>query len=106
MSAVLLALVFASTYLGFALLALSQDRHWHHLGGARRCPARAAMVLRVSGYGLLLASLILALVRDGTSFGALVWVTTLSVGACAVVGTLTWRPHWLRPLSRLLRHID
>jgi hypothetical protein len=27
----------------------------------------------------------------------------LSVGAIAVVGTLTWRAHWLGPLVRVLQ---
>jgi hypothetical protein len=103
MAAILLAVVLAATYLGFALLALSQDRHWHHLGGGRHCPPRLVWLLRTSGYGLLLASLVLALWRDGPSFGALVWVTALSICAFAVVATLTWRPRWLRPLADIFR---
>jgi hypothetical protein len=98
--------VLAATYLGFALLALSQDRHWHHLGGARHCPGHAARALRVAGYALLLASLGLSLVRDGPGFGALLWATILSVCALGVVATLTWQTRWLRPLARLFRHLD
>jgi hypothetical protein len=105
MPAVLLVAVLGATYLGFALLALSQDRHWHHLGGARHCPARTAGALRAAGYALLLASLGLSLVRDGPGFGALLWATILSVCAVAVVGTLTWQTRWLRPLARLLQRI-
>jgi hypothetical protein len=90
-------------YLGFALLAVSQDRHWHHLGGARHCPTRASMLLRIGGCALLIAALILLLVSDGAGFGSLLWATMLSIGAVAVVGTLTWRPGWLRPLARLVR---
>lgn len=101
----LLAAVLGSTYLGFALLALSQDRHWHHLGGARHCPVHAARNSRVVGYALLLASLCLALVRDGPGFGILLWATILTVCAFLVVCTLTWRPHWLRPLAQLLQRI-
>lgn len=103
--AVLLAAVLGSTYLGFALLALSQDRHWHHLGGARHCPARTARMLRIAGYALLLASLCLSLVRDGPGFGILLWATILTVCAFLVVCTLTWRPHWLRLLAQLLQRI-
>lgn len=99
----LLVAVLVSAYLGFALLALSQDRHWHHLGGGRHCPPRAALPIRVVGYMLLLASFVLAIVRDGASFGTLVWATAISVSAFAVVCTLTWRAHWLRPLVRLLQ---
>ncbi len=102
--ALLLALSLAC-YVGFALLALSQDRHWERAGGARDCPARLVVPLRLGGYLLLLASLGLALWRDGPSFGSLVWATMLSVGAIAVTCTLTWRAHWLRPLVRTLQGI-
>ena len=102
--ALLLGLSLAS-YVGFALLALSQDRHWERAGGARHCPARLVLPLRTVGYGLLLVSLILALLRDGPGFGSLVWATMLSVGAVAVVCTLTWRAHWLRPVVRTLQGI-
>jgi Protein of unknown function (DUF3325) len=103
MSAALLAGVLAATYLGFALLALSQDRHWHHLGGARRCPPRTAFSLRVTGYVLLSVSLGLSVVRDGASFGAVLWATALCVCAFAVLCTLTWRMRWLEPLALVCR---
>ena len=101
----LLLAVFVAAYLGFAALAMSQDRHWHHLGGGRHCPRRTSIVLRVVGWTLLLAALVLALVRDGASFGSLLWVTVITVCALAVVATLSWRSHWLRPAARLLQQI-
>jgi hypothetical protein len=101
----LFAAVLVAAYLGFALLALSQDRHWHHLVGGRNCPARTVRILRAAGYALLLLGFWLSLVRDGPSFGALLWATTLSVAAFAVVCTLTWRPHWLRPVALLCRRM-
>jgi hypothetical protein len=101
----LLLAVFVAAYLGFAALALSQDRHWHRLGGARHCPRRTCFLLRLAGYALLLAALILALVRDGAGFGSLLWATLVTVGALCVVATLSWRAHWLRPMARLLQHI-
>lgn len=94
--------VIGTLYLGFVLLALSQDRHWHEAGGQRQCPPRMRRMLRPAGYALLIVALVLALMRDGASFGALLWATTISAGAFAVVCTLTWRPRWLRPLVRLL----
>lgn len=93
--------VFATCYLGFALLALSQDRHWHGVGGERHCPLPTMRLLRVAGYGLLLGALVLALMGDGASFGALLWATTISAGAFAVVCTLTWRSRCLRPVVHL-----
>ena len=103
-AALLVALMVAS-YAGFALLALSQDRHWHHLGGARRCPGPLANLLRGIGAVLLVAALVLALLRDGAGFGAVLWGTVISVCAFAVVCTLTWRPQWLRPLARFLHRL-
>lgn len=99
MEAALIVAVLAITYLGFALLALSQDRHWLHLCGERHCPRGVARRLRVAGYASLAMGLVLALFRDGPSFGSLVWATTLTVASFAVICTLTWRPLWLRPLA-------
>ena len=101
-AALLIALTLAS-YLGFALLALSQDRHWRRAGGPLPCPARFVVPMRALGYSLLLFALALALLRDGAGFGSLVWATMSSVGALAVVGTLTWRAHWFGPLVRVLQ---
>jgi hypothetical protein len=100
----LIALALVS-YLGFALLALSQDRHWSRAGGERTCPARLVTALRAAGYGLLLAAFGLALLRDGPSFGTLVWATMLTVAALAVVATLAWRAAWLRPIIRTVESI-
>lgn len=101
----LLAAVLAAAYLGFTLLALSQDRHWHHLVGGRHCPQRAVRIIRPAGYVLLLLGFCLSLVRDGPSFGSILWAATLSVAAFAVVCTLTWRPQWLRPVALLCRRM-
>lgn len=103
--AILLLAVFACAYLGFAALAVSQDRHWHHLGGSRHCPRRVCTVLRGMGWMLLLAALVVALVRDGAGFGSLLWATVVTVGALCVVATLSWRAHWLRPVARLVQHL-
>lgn len=105
MDPVLLVGLTLASYLGFVLLALSQDRHWERAGGERHCPSRLVLPLRALGYVLLLASLVLALLRDGPGFGSLVWATMLSVGAVAVTCTLTWRAHWLRPVVRTLQGI-
>ena len=103
--AILLLAVFVAAYLGFAALAMSQDRHWHHLGGGRHCPRRACMVLRCAGWALLFGALVLALVRDGASFGSLLWATVITMGALCVVATLSWRANWLRPVARLVQHL-
>jgi len=59
----------------------------------------------VAGSTLLGAGLGLALWRDGGGFGSLLFGTGISVGALAVVATLTWQASLLRPLARLARTI-
>jgi len=93
----MLAAVFITAWLGFALLALSQSKHWRRVTGTETPPSLA----RVSAYRaiaatLLTISLALALLSDGPSFGFLLWATTISIAALAVAFTLAWRPKLLR----------
>jgi len=62
---------------------------------------RLVIPLRASGFAFLLLALVLALLRDGASFGSLLWVTMISVSALAVVAKLSWRAHSLHPFARL-----
>jgi hypothetical protein len=103
MDVILLLAVAVACYVGFASLALSQDRHWHLVEGGRHCPPFLVVPLRAGGLAFLLLALVLALLRDGASFGSLLWATMISVTALAVVATLAWRARWLRPLARLCR---
>jgi len=48
---------------------------------------------------LLTTSLALALLRDGPSFGSLLWATTISLAALALAFMLAWRPGWFRGLT-------
>lgn len=95
-SALLLIALSLTAYLGFALLAVSQARHWRAVSGTAEPPPAVKIVLRVFGAGCLLMALGLALLRDGPSFGALLWATVISLAALAVAFTLSWRPSWLR----------
>ena len=103
--AMLLFGIFLVLYLGFAALAMSQDRHWQRLSGDKQCPRRTAIALRAVGWMLLGTGLVLALLRDGGGFGTLLFGTGISIGALAVVATLTWQASLLRPLARLARNI-
>ena len=98
-SALLLAGLALSAYLGFALLALSQARHWRRVSGAEPQPRVRARALRAFGSLALLLALGLALLRDGPGFGTLLWATAISLAAAAVAVTLAWRPAWLRPVA-------
>ena len=95
----LLLLLLAAAYYGFALLALSQRRHWTRAIGEGEPPPRQARRLRVAGYALLAVAFVLAVLRDGASFGIVLWASVISVAAIAVALTLTWRPRWVRALA-------
>lgn len=97
--ALLLILVFLFAFSGFALFAMSQAKHWRRIVGAKKDPPRPR-IKRVAGAALLLAALACALLRDGPSFGAILWALALSVAAFAVAMVLAWRPGWLRPPIR------
>jgi len=97
-SLLLLALLVAD-YVGFALLALSQAQHWRTVIGAAPLPRSPVLLLRTLGGALIALSLLLSLLRDGPSFGSLLWATAISAAALAVAFTLAWRPRMLRPLA-------
>ena len=98
---VLLMAVFLSAFAGFTCLALSQRRHWARVLTSE--PSRPAVIfLRTLGSTVLALSLIIAILRDGPSFGSLLWATAISLAALAVAFTLAWRPAVLRPLSGLI----
>jgi hypothetical protein len=101
----LLSALMVALYVGFALLALSQARHWRAIGPGSRLPRTAIVMLRVLGFALLAASLPIALRRDGTDFGSLVWGVLLSLSACALTFTLSWRPQWLKPLAQAIQAV-
>ena len=101
-SALLLAGLALSAYLGFALLALSQARHWRRVSRAEPQPRVRTRALRASGSLALLLPLGLALLRDGPGFGILLWATAISLAAAAAAFTLTWCPAWFRPLAACL----
>ena len=98
-SVLLLIALFLAAYFGFALLALAQARPWQRLGQAEPPTGIRRLTLRTLGGLALLLSLVLCLVRDGPSFGSLLWATAISLAAAAVAFTLTWRPALLRPLT-------
>ena len=100
-SALLIATALAA-YLGFALLALGQARPWQRVAQTPPPTGLRLLALRTLGGLALTLSLGLALLRDGPSFGALLWATAITLAALAVAFTLTWRPKWLRPLSAIV----
>lgn len=100
--AVLTFLVATVSYLGLALLALSQHAHWRAVtGGASPCSVRARG-LRVLATLKLMLALVLSWHAHGPAFGSLLWVMLVSAAAMAVAFTLSWRPRALACLAPLL----
>jgi len=97
----LLLALLAAAYAGFALLALSQARHWRAVVGDAALPRSRVLVLRTLGAALIALSLLLAFTRDGPSFGSLLWGTAISLAALGVALTLAWHPRWLRVFARV-----
>ena len=93
---VLLVLAAASSYAGFACLALAQERHWTHVTARPGPTPRLRQRLRGMGVLGLGVSLLLALWRDGPGLGSLLWSVLLTATALGVALTLTWQPRWLR----------
>lgn len=101
--ATLVALAFASSYVGFALFALTQKPH-HMAVSASRSRAALPRSTRVRsaalGAAALAAGFAASLSAEGASFGSILWALELGCAAMAVMFTLTYRPRWLRPLHR------
>jgi Protein of unknown function (DUF3325) len=94
----LLALL-ACSFLGFALIALTQNQHRKRVAGAIELQRRPALQQRAVGASLLTLSLLIALQREsGRGFATILWVLSLTAGALMVAAGLTWRPRIFRVL--------
>ena len=84
---------------GLACLALSQAKPWVIVAG-RDSAAPRVRPLRRLGWLCLGASAVLTLLRDGVSFGLLLWPLVLFAAAGTIAMVLTYRPLWLSGLAR------
>lgn len=100
---VLLVLLCGSIWLGFAGLALSQDKHWAAVAGERKCPPLTRFALRRAGMAFLAVSVILTLARDGMSFGLLLWPMAAFAGALAISLTIAYRPRLMAGVAQFAR---
>ena len=80
----LLISILTAAYFGFALVALTQAQHWRRISRAPPPTGIRPLALRTLGGLALVLSLALCLVRDGPSFGSLLWATAVSLTAAAV----------------------
>jgi hypothetical protein len=98
LEALKVVILLACTFVGFALIALTQDQHRKRVAAAPALQRRRAWGQRALAAVFLLLALPIALWRDTTSFGAILWVLSLSGGAFLTVAALTWRPQVLKAL--------
>jgi hypothetical protein len=101
MSALLLSGALLTAVLACVLLALSQQRHWQAVTGN---PSEPRRLPRHLGALLLTVSIGLAILRDGASFAALFLPVMFGAAALITAMVLTWAPHVLRPIARLIAH--
>jgi hypothetical protein len=100
--ALLTAAAFVVTYLSFALLSLTQERHWSSV--LPRLPQSSNAVTRRHRWIAVIGLAIgcgLCLLGNGQSFGLLLWAVLLSACAMATALTLAWKPEWLRVVARM-----
>lgn len=97
----MLAAVLAAL-LGFALLALSQDRHYERVFESDRPDDRVPYLQRVIGFTSICSALPLCIATEGAGFGSLLWVVLMGAAAMAVAQALSWRPRWLRWMRRVM----
>ena len=94
---------FLSSYLGFALLALRQRPHHAAVSASTRRQALPEWLLRrylALGAAALALGFALSWLAEGASFGSILWVLLLAASGLSVTFTLSYRPRWLRPLTR------
>ncbi|WP_148715472.1 DUF3325 domain-containing protein [Chitinolyticbacter meiyuanensis] len=78
----------------FGALSLAMDGHHRDVFGRTPSPRRAK-VLRLTGWLLLALTLLLSASALGWPKGAVLWVGLLTVGACAQLLWLAYRPRWV-----------
>jgi hypothetical protein len=84
---------------GCLLLALSQRRHWL---AVTQTASQAPRLVRPAGWGLIGISLVLVVMCDGISFGALFWPLITGVGALITAALLSLRPAFLATVAKFL----
>lgn len=89
--------------LGFALLALNQERHLTRVCEPAPSTFRSSRTQRVLAVLAIASGLPMCISAQGAGFGSLLWAMLLPATAMSVAFILTWRPHWLRPVAAASR---
>ncbi len=101
-------LTLLSLYAGWALLEVSQARHWTRVTGSATKPPTGAPLrgVRLAAAALLSIGLFACVDAAGASFGIVLWLAQLFVSAATVVVTLSCKPSVLKPSARLLASVE
>lgn len=89
-----------------SILALSLHSHWRVVLGGSGPSMPCLIVMRIMGYSAIGISLPIAVIFDGPSFGPILWVMLLTVGASIVAAILTIYPRLLRSVAKIFDHLD
>lgn len=101
----LLSIAFLLTWVGFGLLALTQERHFSHFYPSFNLLYQWIRVPAAIGIIAVLSTFPLCIKAQGTGFGSLLWVLMLTASAMMVALQLTWAPHNLKPLAWLVKRL-
>ncbi len=85
---------------GFILLSLSLSRHYNKVHNKHsQLSTRTLWIFRVSGYALLLTSIILGINLWGLTLGLVYWFASAMLIALLITLILSFKPHWLSFIS-------
>ena len=101
----LLLLAALLSWLGFALLALTQERHFALFYTSFSPFDQWIRAQAATGIIAICLTLPLCLKAQGAGFGSLLWVLLTTFTAMTVALQLTWAPNALRPLARLIQRL-
>lgn len=94
-------LAFILCYLAFALLALCQAPHRKTVDPLASAPSPVGQLARmVVAAACLATALFVLLAAQGNGFATLLWALLISASAMVLSLTLSWKPGWLRLLSK------
>lgn len=101
-NALSLLAIAALLFTSFALLALTQERHWETVSGSKAPFVQYKWAQRAIFLIAIFCVLPLNVALEGAGFGSLLWLLMVCASAGAVALTLTVCPAVLHPLARIM----
>ncbi|MET4577441.1 DUF3325 domain-containing protein [Ottowia thiooxydans] len=86
---------FTLSFIGFALIALSQDRHWEAVTAMQADHRVRGACLLAVGLIMQCVACLLIVFSQGAGFGVLLWGVGITGTAMLVAFALAWRPRWI-----------